>query len=126
MNFVVQKETLTRQYTLVVSELVIQLERSQYRILLFNNTSLANSIGYYFSQPRSDQEVRLVLDALLYALEELPNADAQQIYELMQKIHPDSYASLTLDEFIEEFAYTGEIIKKDLDYSCFGRVLPRF
>lgn len=122
-----QKETLTRQYTLLTSELEINLPSCQYRIVLFNNTALANAIGNYFSERRPEREYSLVLDALLYSLQEPPElGNVEQIHELMKKIDPESYNSISLEEFIEVFAFNGEIIKKDLDYSCFGRVLPRF
>lgn len=110
-----QKETLSRQYTLLISELEITLENCQYRILLYNNTSLANAIGSYFSESNTQPEIPLLLDALLYGLEELPDADVGPICELMKKIDPASYASLSLEDFIETFAFNGEIIKKALE-----------
>jgi hypothetical protein len=109
------KETISRQYTIAVSQFRITVGDKIYDVELYNESVLASKIADYFKQPSAQQDAELFLRAMSFALDDEDKQDDEEelpsltkIMDLMIKIDP-AYGSLSITEFVDNFALNGQI-----------------
>jgi hypothetical protein len=105
MDCVLSKETLQRQYTIIVSQLQLRVQGRVYEIELYNEPGLATKISDYFDQENARDDTLLLLQTLFFALDEKPLEDdpdylhytpREEIEKLLTKLD----AVQDLDDFV--------------------------
>jgi hypothetical protein len=117
MDCVLSKETLERQYTIIVSQLQVRVQGQVYEVEFYNEPALAAKIRDYFAQENARGDAALLLQAMFFALDEKPletDPDClhflplEEIQKLLAKLDP-IYDTPSLDNFADDFALNGQI-----------------